>query len=109
DETSYSWRILPPTEIACMRQCLKTSWASSYVAYNSVRGCRMSGVALSFNKRVIYQESCAREVLCLRCVGGERPSVNSSLQITRSRAASCGFRDDRSDSPIGGEAASGQW
>jgi len=49
--------MLPPTEMACMRQCLKTSWSARYVAYNSVRGCRMPVVALSFNKRVIYQKS----------------------------------------------------
>jgi len=40
-----------------LHQQLNKSGSARYVAYNSVRGCRMSIVALSFNKRVIYQES----------------------------------------------------
>jgi hypothetical protein len=27
--------MLSPTEMACMRQCLKTSWSARYVAYNT--------------------------------------------------------------------------
>jgi len=43
--------------MACMRQCLKTSWAARYVPYNSVSGSRMSIIALSFNECVVHQQS----------------------------------------------------
>jgi hypothetical protein len=54
--TGYNWRMLPPTEMACLRQCLKTSWPARYVAYDGVRRSRMSVVALPFDEGVVYQK-----------------------------------------------------
>ena len=91
-----------------LHQQLKTSWSARYVAYNSVRGCRMSVVALSFNKRVIYQESRTFQILSLRCVAGKCSSVNRPEQIASSWAAHGGFRNDQCDRSVGVETASRQ-
>jgi hypothetical protein len=53
----YTWRRPPPSEMACLRQRLKTLGSARYVAYDGVSRSRMSVVALPFNKSVIYQKS----------------------------------------------------
>ncbi|HEY2627309.1 MAG TPA: hypothetical protein VGI41_11230 [Candidatus Udaeobacter sp.] len=52
----------------------------------------MTIVPLTFNKRVIYKEGRAFQVLGLTGITGERPSIYSSEQITRLRISHGGFR-----------------
>src|SRR5437588_1986688 len=68
----------------------------------------MTIVPLRFNKRMIYKESRPLQVLSLAGVGGERPSIHSSEQITRLRISDGGFRYDQRDRAVSVKAASRQ-
>src|SRR5438034_8601282 len=81
---------------------------TSYIAHDGVRRGRMTVVPLAFNECVVYQQRRALQELSLRRVACERPSVNSSEQITGLRAANYGFRDYKCNRSISVKAASGQ-
>ena len=68
----------------------------------------MTIVPLRFNKRMIYQEGRALQVLSLAGIAGECPSVNGSEQITRLWIADGGFRYDQRDRAVSVKAASRQ-
>src|SRR5204862_1704056 len=68
----------------------------------------MTIIPLPFNKRMIYKESRALQVLSLGGIAGECPSVDSSEQITRLRIADFGFWYDERDRAVSVKAASRQ-
>src|SRR5438105_3586133 len=68
----------------------------------------MAIVPLRFNERMVYQQGRALQVLSLAGIAGERPSVNSSEQITWRWIADCGFRYDERNRSIGVKGASRQ-
>src|SRR4029077_3329330 len=60
----------------------------------------MTIVPLPFNKRVIYKEGRAFQVLGLAGIASECPSIYSSEQITRLRKSHGGFRYDERDRAV---------
>ena len=68
----------------------------------------MTIVPLRFNKRVIYKEGRALQILSLAGVAGECPSIHSSEQITRLRISHGRFRYDQRDRAVSVKAASRQ-
>src|SRR5882724_7859872 len=86
----------------------QTSRSARYIAYDGVRGGRMTVVPLRFNEGVVDEESRALQVLGLWRVASERPAINGSEQITWNWAANCRFRYDEGDRSIRVKTASGQ-